>query len=91
MAMHKRPEVEDVGAVERSSVSVKMVGNITELKKPIASAAHPAIAPGVSPPACVTTRHSRSATAAANASRRSARTRISTRLPSARPTIALPQ
>jgi hypothetical protein len=39
MAVHSRPDVAETGAVERSSVRVKMVGNMIELKKPTPIAA----------------------------------------------------
>ncbi|MNT03703.1 hypothetical protein D3C72_1382500 [compost metagenome] len=39
MPKTSRPEVEAAGAVDRSSVRVKMLGNMMELKKPTARAA----------------------------------------------------
>ena len=35
IAMHSRPDVAGAGAVERSSVSVKITGNMIELNRPI--------------------------------------------------------
>jgi hypothetical protein len=48
MAMHIRPDVAEAGAVERSSVRVKMVGNMIELNRPIRIAANPGRKPVVS-------------------------------------------
>src|SRR3546814_19555888 len=61
-----RPEVEACDTPERSSVMVKMVGNMIELNSPTASAAKPATRPSLS----ATTRHSADATPAAISSRR---------------------
>ncbi len=87
IAMQSSPDVAATGAVERSRVSEKMVGNMIELKTPMASAAVAA----TGPPLAVTTRHSTSAAVAETASTRCAGARISTTLPTIRPTIAPPQ
>ena len=50
IARHSRPEVASRDAVERSSVTVKMTGNMIELKNPTASAAMAETSPSSSAP-----------------------------------------
>ncbi len=84
IAMHSRPEVAALDAVERSSVNVKITGNMMELKSPTASAAYAATPPLL----CVTVRHSTAATSVKSVSSRGAGTFSSSALPRKRPTIA---
>ena len=90
MARHSRPEVAAGAAVERSSVTVKITGNMIELNSPIDSARYAAVD---AMRAAMTARHSSAATAAKTASSHGARcfTRNSRPLPMKRPTIAPPQ
>ena len=45
IAMHISPDVAEAGAVDRSSVSVKIVGNMIEFMSPTASSAQAAVTP----------------------------------------------
>src|SRR5262245_45754714 len=87
IAMQSKPDTAGVGAFERASVSVKMVGNMMELKKPTASAA----APPAAPADCATKRQRPNAVAAAMLSSRPALILVSSQLPTKRPTMAPPQ
>ena len=87
IAMQSTPDVDSREAVERSSVTVKMTGNMIELKNPTDSAATAA----TEPRPCITVRQRATATAAAPASTRVGDSRVRSRLPANRPTIAPPQ
>ena len=87
IAMQSRPDVAATGAVERSSVSVKMVGNMIELKSPTARIVHIAVWPPNSIEEVIST----AATVAHKASRDPGRNRRRSPAPRNLPTIAPPQ
>src|SRR5439155_4151451 len=87
IAVHSRPEVASALADDRSSVIVKITGNMIELNRPIESATNPPD----TPPNAATYTHIAQAMAVNVARSFGASNRASKSDPSARPTIAPPQ